>query len=197
MPRQLRLSAQKALDLFRDIQSDITDSGEENIDENENQIQDILSETDESSDESLSESNHPDEDFTGKDETHWVKINQSYQAGRRISQNSFVAKPGVKPFAKRQIDSPLSAWHHLVRNNMLEEILKFTNEKICSVEGELYEKLCMNQLKAFLGLTYMRGALGWRKTSVPELWSNEFGSEYFRDTMSRNNYIRIMKFIRI
>jgi hypothetical protein len=152
-------------------------------------------------DTSLSEEESPSEavrveTLRSKDGTEWIEVDHMSNNGRIIAQNLFISKPGVKPFAKRSIESPTTAWQLLFRKNMLEDILKCTNEKILGVEGENGEKVGMDDLKAFIGLVYLRGAFGWRQMSVKDLWSKEFGNEYFKSTMSRNKFERIMRFIR-
>ena len=99
MPRPNRLAAQTALNIICNI-----DVLEEMYDQESGQVSDKCTTSEE-------EDNHTLEscEDVSKDGTNWVKLRQWNSSGRVISQNVFLANPGVKPDAKRHIVSPLSA----------------------------------------------------------------------------------------
>jgi hypothetical protein len=126
MPRRMRKSARKALQALWNIDPVDTDSGEDG--ENDQRDDEFLNgsvgdsvseencsdcEEHESSetDTSLSEEESPSEavrveTLRSKDETEWIEVDHMSNNGRIIAQNVFISKPGVKPFAKRSIESP-------------------------------------------------------------------------------------------
>lgn len=52
------------------------------------------------------------------------------------------------------------------------------------------------ELEAFIVLLYIRGAQGAKNMDVDNLWSEKWGFPFFKETMSRNRFMEIMKFLR-
>ena len=156
---------------------------------------------DSDSDESQNYSDHeghndPTENLTScsKDGTFWKKIKSWNTQGRVPNRNIFTANPGVKPSARRTIDTPLSAWRLLFSERMLNMILKCTVDRGKEFESEF--SLSIIELEAFIGLVYMRGRLQWRKVAVHEIYSREIGCSYFNSTIPRDRFFDIMKNLR-
>lgn len=57
-------------------------------------------------------------------------------------------------------------------------------------------ELNLAELKAFIALLYVRGAIGGRTLELSNFWSAEWGTPYFKETMSRNRFQSIMRFLR-
>ena len=196
-----RKSARKALNILWNIDPCNTDSEneateDEELEENsdsDTELSDTENEEEATNDNEIQENNDL---YTSKDGTEWKKLVSWNDSGRVINQNIFTTKPGIKTFAVKFVSSPISSWELLIKPRMLEDILKFTNEYLEDVEGNESEKIELFELRAFIGLVYLRGVFGLRKVHPSELWSFEFGSEFFRKTMARNKFQRIMKFIR-
>jgi hypothetical protein len=138
------------------------------------------------------------DESTSNDGTKWIRLRQWQQAGRVMNQNIFRGRPGVKPFYKRSIDSPLASWNILFRPQMLDHILESSNAKVAQLneaESDI-NPLTMSELKCFIGLLYLRGVLGWRRTSLNDIWSTKFGGEFFRAHMSRRRFSQCMRCMR-
>jgi hypothetical protein len=56
--------------------------------------------------------------------------------------------------------------------------------------------LSREELLAFIGLLFIRGATAASKLELESLWSNTWGLPIFKDTMSRNKFRKIMAFLR-
>lgn len=134
--------------------------------------------------------------LSGRDGTLWNRVenNHAISVGRFPAHNIFSGTPGVKAFAKRKIDSPLSAWRLIVSEGMLKLIQKYTIMK--GKEASSDWCISLQELDAFLGLLYLRGVLGFRRHSINSIWSSQFGSPYFREVMSRNRFREILRFLR-
>lgn len=57
-------------------------------------------------------------------------------------------------------------------------------------------KLSLDELDAFISLLYIRGALHAKGLSIDALWSTKWGGRYFNETMSRNRFKEIMRYLR-
>ena len=108
-----RLAAQKALQRLWNINPDLSEDDEIGIDHDGEPLMvasDIAQvESDSQSDSDVNEDQALE--MVGKDQTIWKNVNNNSQLrGRMPSDNVFIVTPGVKPSAKRMIDSPESAW---------------------------------------------------------------------------------------
>ena len=52
-------------------------------------------------------------------------------------------------------------------------------------------------MKAFIALLYLRGALGMKSFPLDLLWSEQYGIAAFRDTMARNQFRDIKRYLRL
>lgn len=55
-------------------------------------------------------------------------------------------------------------------------------------KSKLYQKVSKNELKAFIDLLYIAGALRLSSTNTEELWSAIYGNILFRATMSEQRF---------
>ena len=76
---------------------------------------------------------------------------------------------------------------------MLRAIQTHTNRKARKIDPNF--SLTMEQLEAFIALQYTRGIYG-KHHSVHFLWKKTYGASIFRDTMARDCFLEIKKFIR-
>lgn len=53
-----------------------------------------------------------------------------------------------------------------------------------------------NELEAFIGLLFLRGAMNARNFPIKDMWSTRYGCDAFRKTMTRDRFIEIKKYIR-
>jgi hypothetical protein len=170
------------------------DEGSVVSDETETSSQSGQSENSASSNSFATENEEVITEYVGKDGTVWTKIINWQNAGRVPNRNIFTKTPGVKAFAKRKIDSPLSAWRLLFTEKMMKMVVDCTNEK--GREDDPSFIVTREDIEGFIGLLYMRGALHLRRAEVHDLFSKEFGCPFFNATMSRDKFTNIMKNLR-
>lgn len=131
----------------------------------------------------------------GKNGYQWKKISENdRRVGRMPVENIFRRKAGIRNSSKVRIGSPLDAWKLLFTDRMMIKIVNCTNEKAKQADVNL--DLTREELLRFFGLLYMRGALCMRKTPIQFIWSNKYGSDFFKNTMSRNRFNLIKKLLR-
>ena len=146
-----RLAAQKALQRLWNINPDLSEDDEIGIDHDGEPLMvasDIAQvESDSQSDSDDSDVNEDQAlEMVGKDQTIWKNVNNNSQLrGRMPSDNVFIVTPGVKPSAKRMIDSPESAWRLLITENIMKRIEKHTTDK-ASLKSKLEYKPSRNRL---------------------------------------------------
>ena len=56
--------------------------------------------------------------------------------------------------------------------------------------------MSMEKLHAFLATIYARGALGAKGIAAENLWDITWGPVFFHETMSRNRFQKIMRYLR-
>ncbi|XP_035226305.1 piggyBac transposable element-derived protein 4-like [Stegodyphus dumicola] len=56
--------------------------------------------------------------------------------------------------------------------------------------------ISLEELDAFIAIIYARGAYGCNGMDYDFLWNNTWGPPFFRETMSRNRFRDIMKYLR-
>jgi hypothetical protein len=137
--------------------------------------------------------------FAGKDKTKWGKVKSStHTHTRRRWQNILTKLPGVIGQA-RNATTPFEAWSGLSSNEILDNILLYTNQCILNIQpnfahesdAKLTDKIEMN---VFIGLLCSAGELRINKQSVEELWGTDGdGTENFRVVM---NYRRLKFLVR-
>ncbi|XP_058808047.1 uncharacterized protein LOC131673786 [Phymastichus coffea] len=57
-------------------------------------------------------------------------------------------------------------------------------------------RITVSELRSFLAILYARGANEVRALKVSYLWSKKWGPSFFRDTMTRDRFMQILRFIR-
>ena len=132
------------------------------------------------------------------DGTKWnVQSSDITQRGRHKSENVFSAKAGPKNKARMQIihESAKSALMLLIDNEMLQEILNCT-VKEAKAQGNYQWELTAEELLAFMGLVYVRGFIGVKNIPLDDLCSKDWGNRLFSETMPRNRFREILRFIR-
>lgn len=135
--------------------------------------------------------------LVSKNGTVWRKTPTNNESTGRVGvQNVFRCKSGPVSAAVRKIDatSQYSALSLLIDEKMLRHIQKCTEAEGKRVLGEW--SLTLEELEKFIGLLYARGVLGCRNIPVDYLWSNTWGVPIFKDTMSRNRFKEILRFLR-
>ena len=79
---------------------------------------------------------------------------------------------------------------------MLRHIQRCTDEEARRVLQTVDLCVSLHELDAFLAIVYARGAHKAAKITVQELWSKLWGIPIISETMARNRFVEIMKFLR-
>ncbi|XP_073672219.1 uncharacterized protein [Paramisgurnus dabryanus] len=141
--------------------------------------------------------NPPSADIqTAKDGTVWTVIQCSENRGRLQSQNVMTEAAGPTPYAKRNIEDDLTAFLCLVEDGMLKHIRDCTIAEAHRVEEDSSWDITVDELKGFIALIYIRGAQGGKGMDLASFWSADWGYAFFKETMSRNRFQEIMRFLR-
>ena len=119
---------------------------------------------------------------------------QHPQKVRQGPQNITKNPAGVKPEYCEKID-PVDAWSVFVNEDMIQMIVPWTNQSIkqslskCKQSASdkniahLYETN-EREMKAFIGLWYIRGLLNWNNNDITFAYSQIYGNKIFSATMS-------------
>jgi hypothetical protein len=135
----------------------------------------------------------------GKDGTKWnlAQMNKE-RCGRVPAQNVFTGRSGCTAKAQRAI-SPgdySSAFHLLFDDSMLRHIMKCTTKEAHRQLNNDNWETSVEEIEAFIGLLYIRGACGAAKLEADNLWSKKWGIAIFSATMPRDRFREILKFLR-
>lgn len=134
----------------------------------------------------------------GNDGTVWnVVQQQEKETGRYGAHNILRESPGPTSLPKRKIveGSVLSAFNLLIDNYIIKHIQECTETEArsklkCENWSTTYE-----EISAVIGIMFARGALA-KGQPIEMLWSKTWGPNYFRETLSRDRFREIMRFLR-
>ena len=132
--------------------------------------------------------------YAGKDGTMWVK-NPAHQ-GRSNSANVFRVPKGP-PAHVKQLTTEAEHFLLFLPPSMLKKIIDCTTAEYKRATGEDNDLcLSMEELMAFIGLTVARGVLCGRGEPLHAFWSQDYGRDLFRQSMTRTRYKEILRHIR-
>ena len=116
------------------------------------------------------------------------------RAGQANASNIFRVKTGVHPAIQNRAGaSPYDGWKLFVDNAMLKSIQDHTVRETIKTNPDF--TLSRDKLEAFIGLQYARGIYG-KHHSIDFLWNKTYGPKLFSDTMSRDCFREVKRFIR-
>ena len=214
-PRQ-RFTAIQAVQYFQGLDSD--DSGEDDELDDSDIDASLGDDTDSDEDDnlySLADDDGCGEDLVekgassnsqnvviSKDSRTWNIVNNTTNvtSGRVQQHNVFKVKSGPSHVC-RGIVSPENAWQLIIDQSMLEYIRECTIDYARNVVTENKPLMSdwdvsLAELRAFLGLMYLRGVLHLKNFEEDRLWSQLPGLECFSLTMSRNRYRELKSMMR-
>ena len=99
----------------------------------------------------------------------------SESKGRLQAQNMLTESEGSA------LDGPLSAFELLVDNSMLTHVQQFIEAEAHRVKNSDEWKLSPSELKAFISLLYVRGALCRKNRPIFEFWDKNWKCLFFRN----------------
>ena len=118
-------------------------------------------------------------------------------SGRYPVHKIFKDIAGPTGYAKRNVmeGNVSSAFHLIITKNMIEHIKSCTEEEARRVlKGDW--KISTTKLLAFIGILYARGAYEANSLNAFYLWSKEWGPAFFSNTMPRDEFMQILRFVR-
>jgi len=132
------------------------------------------------------------------DGTTWTRVEQGNTTGRLTQKNVLRETSGPTGHAKRNIvaDSPASAWRLFVSEPILRLIKHCTELEARKILKDNSWSVSLEELDAFIAVLYARGAYGARTITLHDLWNKQWGPPFFSQTMSRNRFIEILRFLR-
>lgn len=118
-------------------------------------------------------------------------------SGRFNVCNVLKEAPGSSSSAKRAIvhDSPLTALHLFIDKYIIDHIVKCTETEAHKKLNDPTWKTSSEEIHKLIGIMYARGLIA-RGQPVHQIWSKNWGPPFFRETMSRDRYKELLRYIR-
>lgn len=134
--------------------------------------------------------------FTAKNKTAWSQMaSSSHGTGRRQRQNILKEEPGPTSYAKRNVSGVSSAFLLFIDKFIVDHIVNCTEKEAQSKENDESWKTSREEIYKLFGVMLGRGILA-KGQPVEFIWSEEWGNNYFKNTMSRNRYKELLRYIR-
>ena len=133
-----------------------------------------------------------------KDRTKWEIANEcANDCGRAGIQNILREQQGPTSLPKREIEkgNALSAFRLLIDDSIIKHIQKCTESEARLKSKDDSWSISFEEIYATIAIMYARGLLA-KGQSISQLWSTTWGPSFFRNTMSRNRFTEIMKYLR-
>ena len=140
-----------------------------------------------------------DRSIISKDGTEWKTISSEKNERGRISEHN-VCKEACGPtsYAKRNIEDEYvsSTWRLLISERMLRHIKLCTEEEAHRQLGTDDWNTSLQEIDAFIGILYARGIYCAKGLELDSLWSTVWSPPFFRETMARDRFREILRFLR-
>ena len=133
------------------------------------------------------------------------KTNQ-VTTGRMPSRNVIRNRPGATSLT-RNAKTPVKAWQLFITNRMIEAITLFTNKRIDDFRERFqelleqsnkyayYERTNENEIRALLGLFYLRGALKLNLRKTNDVFYHKSSNDVFSATMNVKRFQFLCRFL--
>ena len=115
--------------------------------------------------------------------------------GKTCRRNIIRTRPGTKQFILARVDTVLNVFKELRGHQNLECILRFTKAEALR-QGNTNFSNSKQELDAFFGLCLLRGVFKGKDEPLPSFGESDHGRPIFRETMSRNKFQFIHRYIR-
>lgn len=118
------------------------------------------------------------------------------QRGRARIHNIIRNQSGPTNNARRHCgSSPEEAFKLFISPSLVQKIVEYTNNE-AREHTHSWKKTNIEELYKFFGLLLLSGALHENKTRVADLWSATEGRPIFNDTMARNRFTELLRYLR-
>lgn len=180
---------------FRVLMEDV-DSDEEDFEELEVAVTepDELSNSDEEENRAIEDENLASQ-FHGNDGSIWRQAGHAVSTGRMPRKHIVRVPGGPKRFILARADNPIDVFFELWGQSTFADICKKTIQE-AKRQSDKDFSVTVEELKAFLGLSIVRGVLKGRNEPLSSFWSDNYGRKIFGQTMSRKKYKDILRYIR-
>ena len=115
--------------------------------------------------------------------------------GRTSWRNIIRTRPGTTQLILSRVDTVLDVFKELWGHQNFESTLRFTKAEAL-LQGNTKFSIFKLELEAFLGLCLLRGVFKGRNEPLSRFWETEHEQPIFRETMSRNKFQAILRYIR-
>lgn len=130
-----------------------------------------------------------------RDGTHWYQEPLRNPNVRTATENIIRLEGGPTQYILQRTDTISDIFIELFDSRNMDDIVKYTNAE-AATHGQNNFNLDVIELKAFIGLCLARGVTKGRNEPVSSFWSEETGRAMFKETMTRNRFQSIMRFLR-
>ena len=125
----------------------------------------------------------------------WVNEKRTTAVGRQPRSSVILGRPGPTGSACSAIEN-LQSWELFFSRDMIQSIVQYTNKRIRCVRRDFSEISSSLhsftkdtdeiEIRAFLGLQYLRGLAGLNNHDIAHLYHPTMGPPHFSATMSKN-----------
>ena len=115
--------------------------------------------------------------------------------GRQGKRNILRTKRGTKRFILTRVNDEKDVFQELWGRQNLENVMHFSFAE-ARKEGDEALSLSKDKFTAFFGRYILRGVLKERDEPLFHFWDEEYGRLIFQETMSRNKFKSIRRYIR-
>lgn len=129
--------------------------------------------------------------------TNWIDITGKFSPGRMPLNTILRKASGPTSYAKRNIikGNVSSAFLLIMNHRIINYIITCTKLEAARVLDTKWD-LSQEKFYSFIAILYARGAYEARNLKLPYLWSEKWGPDFFKKTLSRNDFTEILRFIR-
>lgn len=146
-----------------------------------------------SSDEEIND--HVPDQYVSRSGDNWSSIQPPLQ-GRNRNADILRQNGGPTRYAIQRIDSLSDSWELIINNNILEIIVDSTNRQAHRILGVNFTNVTLSEMRAFIGLVYLRGIYQGTNEPLQNLWNPRHGREVFSSTLGFQRFKSILKYIR-
>lgn len=136
---------------------------------------------------------------SGRDGTTWYSTRLGLSSSGRMAQHNILKEvSGPTQYARRRIkeESVATAFHLLMDEGMIRHIQNCTQNEARHRLQDNSWTVSMDEIYAFVAILYARGTYGASKLDLKKLWDKTWGPSFFKDTMTRDRFREIMRFLR-
>ena len=183
----------KLLEADVDVDEEGFDESNPIIIDQENSSQDVedqCAEDDSLENENLHPLNSNSKSISSRGGTVWENRPPNSD-GRTTRRNITRTRPGTKQFILARVDTALDVFKELWVLQNFERILRCTKAETLKQESNKFS-ITKQELDAFFRLCLLRG----RSEALPSYWESEHGRPIFCETMTRNMFQSILRYIR-